>query len=189
MRYFWTFSCAQKWEFLFSAADQMVLTHSISHKAKMIFTLRTKPWNHKSLWNISCWRICEQSFVPLHLASFLLLINAFTVKNLFLLTATHMQFIYLFPCQKILQKAPKCCSSFHMKAVIYTMFSNSISHCVSWCSRGRVKQKYLSFFHATSSSFYKYRYCTQNKSTPVTNLRSKKSLNSETRTLMICGNF
>lgn len=64
----------------------MVLTHSVSHKAKMIFTLTTKPWSRKSLSNISPWRICEQSFVPLYLASFLLLINALTVKNLFLLT-------------------------------------------------------------------------------------------------------
>lgn len=164
----------------------MVLTHYISHKAKMILTLRTKPWSHKSLWNISCWGICKQSFVPLHLASFLLLINAFTVKNLFLLTATaHLSLSLPENSAEGSSVVPVCT----WRQVTHTTFSNSNSHSVNWCSRGRVKQKCPSFFHTTSSSFYKYRYCAQNKNTPVTNLWSKKSLSSETGTLMICDNF
>lgn len=171
----------------------MVLTHSVSLKAKMIFTLRTKPWSHKSLSNISCWRICEQSFVPLHPASFLLLINAFTVKNLILLTelCTCSSFISFSAkkfCRRLQSVAPVCTwrQWYTQCSQTVTLINLKLSEL---CSRGRVKQKYLSFFHTTSLSFYKYWYCIQNKSTPATNLWSKKLVSNETGTWMTFDHF
>lgn len=85
---------------------------SLSHKAKMIFTLTTrKPWSHKSCSsNISSWRHCEQPFVPFNTANLLILIKALNIKKpISVNRAMHIQLIYLFLCQKIAENTPKCC--------------------------------------------------------------------------------
>lgn len=111
---------------------------SLSHKAKMIFTLTTrKPWSHKSCSsNISSWRHCEQLFVPFNTANLLILIKALNAKKpISVNRAMHVQLMYLFLCQKIAQNTPKCCYILHLEQR-HSIVHTSLRNCF------RLKQKY-----------------------------------------------